>query len=339
MRALWLEDGELRFRDDLPLPEPPPGEALVRVLAAGVCGTDLELVQGYYPFRGIPGHEFVGRTEGGAPELEGRRVVGEINAVCGRCRACGDGRSRHCEERTVLGIAGRHGAFADYLTLPVANLHPVPDALTDDAALFTEPVAAALEIQEQVAVRPGDRVLVVGDGRLGQLVARTLVRTGCNLTVLGRHHGKLELLAERGITTLLGTDPPAGAFDLAVECTGRPGGFALARRALRPRGTLVMKSTYAGELTVDASSLVVDEITLVGSRCGPFPPALRLLASGSLGVEELIQRQAPPLQTEADRTGGTEEPYACTPGPGLTFRPGRGTFERRFNLPRAFHRR
>jgi threonine dehydrogenase-like Zn-dependent dehydrogenase len=293
MRGLWLEEGRLRLRQDLPRPVPPPGEALVRVLVAGICNTDLELVRGYYPFTGVLGHEFVGVVEAGPEGLLGRRVVGEINAVCGVCRACRAGRPSHCERRTVLGIVGRDGAFADYLALPAANLHPVPDGVATEAAAFTEPLAAALEIQQQVAVRPDDRVLVVGDGKLGQLIAQTLALTGCHLAALGRHPDKLALLAARGVATPGPDEVEPGSFDLAVECTGNPEGFALARCALRPRGTLVLKSTYAGELTFDAAGVVVDEITLVGSRCGPFAPALRLLAEGRVEVAPLIHARYP----------------------------------------------
>ena len=189
MLALWLEDRRLRLRDDVPIPEPPAGEALVRVVRAGICNTDIELTRGYYPFTGIPGHEFVGIVERGPAALVGGRVVGEINAVCGACTACTAGQRTHCERRTVLGIVRRHGAFAQYLTLPVENLHLVPDSVATDAAVFTEPLAAALEIQEQVAIGPRDRVLVVGDGKLGQVVAQTLALTGCALTVVGRHGG------------------------------------------------------------------------------------------------------------------------------------------------------
>lgn len=288
MRALWLEDRRLTFRDDVPMPSPPPGEALVRVLLAGVCNTDIELTRGYYPFAGIPGHELVGVVESGSGELRGKRVVGEINAVCGDCEACRNGRSTHCERRTVLGIAGRNGAFAEYLTLPAANLHVVPDDLPNEKAVFTEPLAAALEIQEQIDIHESDRVLVIGDGKLGQLVARSLALTGCRLTATGRHRDKLALLERLGIPTV---DPAAVAphsFDITVECSGSPSGFALARTALRPRGTLVMKSTYAGDLTVNASSLVVDEITMVGSRCGPFAPALKLLAQRKIDPTDLI---------------------------------------------------
>jgi threonine dehydrogenase-like Zn-dependent dehydrogenase len=253
----------------------------------------LELLRGYYPYTGILGHEFVGVVEQGPKQLVGVRVVGEINAVCGECRFCRSGQPTHCENRTVLGIVNRNGAFAEYLTLPIANLHPVPDNVPTDVATFTEPVAAALEIQQQVAVRPDDRVLVVGDGKLGQLVAQTLALTGCDLLVVGRHRNKLDYLAARGIKTGLADVVTDRAFDLSVECTGKPEGFAIARRALRPRGTLVLKSTYAGHLTFDASSLVVDEITLIGSRCGPFPQALQVISQEQVDVKYLIQSHYP----------------------------------------------
>ena len=283
LRALWLENRQLRLRGDVPPPAPSPGEALVRVLAAGICNTDIELTRGYYPFAGIPGHEFVG-------EWEGKRVVGEINAVCHACEACRGGRPTHCERRTVLGIKDRNGAFAEYLTLPAENLHVVPDEIETEDALFTEPLAAALEIQQQVSIDRNDRVLVVGDGKLGQLVAQTLALTRCQLTVVGRHREKLDLLKRRGIKT---ADAPTGKFDIAVDCSGNETGFALARASLRPRGTLVMKSTYAGNLTFNASSVVVDEITLIGSRCGPFAPALRLLAEKAVDVRPLLKATYP----------------------------------------------
>lgn len=289
MKAIWLENNQLQLRTDLPIPEAPPGEALVRVVRAGICNTDLELIRGYYPYTGILGHEFVGIVEQGSSQLVGKRVVGEINAACGKCRFCLSAQPTHCENRTVLGIVNRNGAFAEYLTLPEQNLHPVPDRVTTDVASFTEPVAAALEIQQQVSIRPDRRVLVVGDGKLGQLVAQTLALTGCDLLVVGRHAHKLANLAARGIKTSLADAVTDRAFDLSVECTGNQDGFAIARRALRPRGTLVLKSTYAGHLTFDASSLVVDEITLIGSRCGPFAAALEVLAAGKVDVEPLIQ--------------------------------------------------
>ena len=289
MKGLWLENQKLQLRTDIPTPEPSTDEALVRVLRAGVCNTDLELLRGYYPYSGILGHEFVGVVEQGPKELLHQRVVGEINAVCGQCYFCQKGQPTHCENRTVLGIVNRNGAFADYLTLPIENLHLVPESISTDAATFTEPLAAALEIQQQVAVDANKRVLVVGDGKLGQLVAQTLALTSCELLVVGRHQEKLANLEARGIKTGFAEAVTERSFDISVECTGNPEGFAIALQALRPRGTLVLKSTYAGKLTIDASSVVVDEITVIGSRCGPFPQALQLLAAGEVEVEGLIQ--------------------------------------------------
>lgn len=293
MKGLWLENQQLQLHTDIPLPTPPTGEALVRVLRAGICNTDLELLRGYYPYTGILGHEFVGVVEQGPENLLNQRVVGEINAACGQCRFCRDGVPTHCQNRTVLGIVNRHGAFAEYLTLPANNLHPIPDSISTDAATFTEPLAAALEIQQQVKVSPNHKVLVVGDGKLGQLVAQTLALTGCDLLVIGRHCQKLANLEARGIKTGLVEAATEGAFDISVECTGNPKGFAIARQALRARGILVLKSTYAGKLTFDASSLVVDEITLIGSRCGSFTPAIELLAQHKVDVQSLIQAHYP----------------------------------------------
>lgn len=294
MRGLWLEDRRLRVRDDLPVPEPPPGEARIRVTLAGVCHTDLELQRGYYPYTGVLGHEFVGVVDAapGAPDWVGRRVVGEINATCGDCPTCRAGRPSHCERRTVLGIVGRDGAFADYLTLPMANLHAVPDGVGDEVAVFAEPVAAAFQILAQVAIDRRDRVVVFGDGKLGQVIAQALATTGCGPTVVGRHPRKLAHLAARGIATRL--DSPADRrADVVVECTGRRDGLQAALAALRPRGTLVLKSTFAGDTTLNLSAIVVDEITIVGSRCGPFAPALAALASGAVDVLPLIEDRRP----------------------------------------------
>ncbi|MCB1950085.1 MAG: alcohol dehydrogenase catalytic domain-containing protein [Nitrosomonas sp.] len=289
MKGIWLENQHLQFCPDLPAPEPAPDEALIRIVRAGICNTDLELVKGYYPYRGVPGHEFVGIVEKGPVEWLGKRIVGEINAACGHCRFCETHQPTHCENRTVLGIVNRNGAFADYTTLPVANLHPVPDTVSTDTAVFTEPVAAALEIQQQVHITPSHRVLVVGDGKLGLLVAQTLALTGCELVAAGRHPEKLAILKTQNIVTTPADTVDQRCFDLAVECTGNPAGFDIARRALRARGTLVLKSTYAGELNINASALVVDEITVIGSRCGPFDHALAVLASSQILVEPLIQ--------------------------------------------------
>ncbi|MEM9538192.1 MAG: alcohol dehydrogenase catalytic domain-containing protein [Cyanobacteria bacterium P01_E01_bin.42] len=293
MQGLWLENNRLQFRRDIPLPQISEEEALVRVVRAGICNTDLELIRGYYPYAGVLGHEFVGVVEEGSEALKGRRVVGEINAACGLCSMCLRGMPTHCTNRSVLGIVDRNGAFADYLQLPVANLHPIPENVSADEATFTEPLAAALEIQEQVKIGSGDRVLLVGDGKLGQLVAQTLALTGCDLLVVGRHEDKLARLGDRGIKTGLKDAIKWRSFDLAVECTGNPEGFELARRALRPRGVLVLKSTYADRLTLNASDLVVDEITLIGSRCGPFDKALKLLERGEVDVRALIQARFP----------------------------------------------
>ncbi|MEA5533015.1 MDR/zinc-dependent alcohol dehydrogenase-like family protein [Crocosphaera sp. XPORK-15E] len=293
MKGLWLENNQLQLKTDLPIPKPSKNEALVRVLQAGVCNTDLELLRGYYPYQGILGHEFVGIVEQGPQHLINQRVVGEINAVCGECRFCLGGSPTHCENRTVLGIVNRNGAFADYLTLPVNNLHKVPDNVSTDVATFTEPLAAALEIQQQIKIGENQRVLVVGDGKLGQLVAQTLALTGCDLLVIGRHPEKLANLAARNIKTGLEEAVTERSFDIAVECTGNPAGFEIARRSLYPRGILVLKSTYAGKLTLDASALVVDEITVIGSRCGPFLPALELLANNQVDVASLIQARYP----------------------------------------------
>lgn len=293
MKGLWLENRQIELRHQLPIPTLGPDEALVKVLRAGICNTDLELLRGYYPYQGILGHEFVGRVEQGPENLINQRVVGEINATCGHCRFCLNGLPTHCENRTVLGIVNRNGAFAEYLTLPVKNLHPVPDVVSTDAATFTEPIAAALEIQEQISVTPQTKVLVVGDGKLGQLVAQTLALTGCELLVIGRHAEKLAHLQAQQIATGLAEAVTERAFDIAVECTGNPEGFAITRRALRPRGILVLKSTYAANLSLDISSIVVDEITLLGSRCGPFDKALKLLSEHKINVESLIQAKYP----------------------------------------------
>jgi 2-desacetyl-2-hydroxyethyl bacteriochlorophyllide A dehydrogenase len=292
MRSLWLENQTLSLRD-IPRPDK-PGEALIRVRLAGICGTDLELVRGYYPFTGVPGHEFVGEVVD-APEKSwiGKRVVGEINASCGECEQCLNSRPTHCENRTVLGIANRDGVHAEYTSLPLRNLHLVPDSVSDEAAVFTEPLAAALEIQQQVHIQPTDRVLLIGAGRLGQLIAQTLALTGCDLRVVARHPHQQTLLTGLGIKLITEDKVQPRRWDVVVEATGSPSGFELARQALRPRGTLVLKSTYRGEMAVAWSPFVVDEITIVGSRCGPFVPALRLLERGEVDPTVLIAERLP----------------------------------------------
>jgi 2-desacetyl-2-hydroxyethyl bacteriochlorophyllide A dehydrogenase len=294
MQALWLEDGRLSIRNDLSIPVPFAGEALVRVRFAGICGTDLELMRGYYPYTGIPGHEFVGEVADSTDSaLIGRRVVGEINVSCGECENCRRNLPTHCERRTVLGIRDRHGAFAEYLTLPLHNLHRVPDTVPDEAAVFAEPLAAALQIQRQISINAGDRILLIGAGRLGQLIAQTLVHTGCDLYVLARHSRQKALLMSRGIRLIAQDEIPARHYDIVVEATGSPSGFDLARRAVRPRGTLVLKSTYRDSVSVNLSSLVVDEILLLGSRCGPFDSALRQLEQKAVDPTPLIDAEYP----------------------------------------------
>jgi alcohol dehydrogenase len=302
MRAL-LSDHGLRYDPAYPDPEPLPGEALIRVRLAGICNTDLELVRGYMGFRGVLGHEFVGDVvQSPDPGWVGRRVAGDINAACRSqtCDACGAGRFTHCPNRTTLGIAGRDGAFADYLTLPQVNLYAVPDNVPDELAVFAEPLAAACEILTQIQIAPTDRVYVLGDGKLGLLVSAVLRLTGADLTLVGRNGNKLAIAEGWGVPVSLAEAPlPSRTADIVVECTGSPQGFEFARRLLRPRGTLVLKSTYHGALNLDMSALVVDEIALVGSRCGPFAPALRLLASGLVDPSALISDTFPLIQAEA----------------------------------------
>ena len=287
MKALWLENNQISMRE-IAQPDK-PNEALIKIRKAGICSTDLELVKGYYPYTGVIGHEFVGEVVSAPdPFWVGQRVVGDINVACGKCEACLNGRQTHCENRTVLGIVDRDGVFAEYTSLPLENLHRVPDSVSDEMAVFTEPLAAALEIQQQIQIRPTDRVLVVGAGRLGQLIAQTLALTGCDLRVVTRHAHVQELLQARGIRTVTEADVQPRRWDVVVEVTGSAEGFALARRAIRPRGTLVMKSTYKGEMSVNFSSIVVDEINIIGSRCGPFEPALRLMEKREVDPSVLV---------------------------------------------------
>jgi threonine dehydrogenase-like Zn-dependent dehydrogenase len=287
MDALWLEDNKISLRD-IALPQK-PNEALIKIRKAGICSTDLELVKGYYPYTGVIGHEFVGEVIKAADAFwTGQRVVGDINVTCGQCEQCLNGRPTHCERRTVLGIVNRDGTFAEFTNLPITNLHRVPDSVPDEMAVFTEPLAAALEIQDQIQVRPTDRVLLVGAGRLGQLIAQTLALTGCDLRVVARHAHHQNLLKARGIRTIDEQEIQPWRWDIVVEATGSPDGFSLARRAIRPRGTMVLKSTYKGDLSVNFSSIVVDEINLVGSRCGPFEPALRLMEARQVDPTVLI---------------------------------------------------
>ncbi|PJF48243.1 MAG: alcohol dehydrogenase [Chloroflexi bacterium] len=303
MRALVVAD-QLTYREDYPTPEPPPGEARIRITRGGICNTDVEILKGYFGFRGVLGHEFVGIVEslnplpGAAPHIRiGDRVVGEIN-----CVPC-DSPARNAFERAqdptrnTLGIDRRDGAFADYTVLPVVNLHRVPDGVSDDEAVFVEPLAAACQILEQVHIQPTAHVAVLGDGKLGLLCAQVIAAAApCELTVIGKHDNKLAIARDRGIRTASIQEAPLRAFDVVVECTGSPVGFEHARRLLRPRGTLVLKSTYHGLPQVNLTMIVVDEITIVGSRCGPFAAALRLLAQKRVDVRSLIHARYPLAQ-------------------------------------------
>jgi len=285
---------------DRDIPVPADGEALIKVRVAGICNTDVEITRGYMDFRGILGHEFVGEVVGCARgDWIGRRVVGEINLGCGSCGWCLRGMSRHCPNRTVLGILGKDGAFAEYVTLPVGNLHAVPASIPDRRAVFAEPMAAALEVLQQVRVDPDWQVLIVGDGKLAILIARVFLRVGVHVSVIGRHLRKLDLFGKSGAATIgIGEDPGAG-FDMVVEASGSPDGWKQAVAAVKPRGIVVLKSTYHGDVNWKSAPLVINEITVVGSRCGPFEPGLRLLADSAFETDDIIDSVFPIAQAEA----------------------------------------
>lgn len=293
MQALFWDGQHLRL--DMAYPTPPADDttAVVRVHLAGICATDLQILQGYMGFQGIPGHEFVGEVSAGPTELVGTRVVGEINFACGHCPVCAQGLGRHCPTRQVMGILNADGCFAEYVRVPVTNLHPVPASISDEAAVFSEPLAAAFEILAQVRVQPGDDVVVLGDGKLGGLCAQVLHSAGAQVCVVGKHPHKLALLHQHGIATVLLGDWRPRLADIVVEATGSTAGLALAMESVRPRGTLVLKSTVVSTHTLSLAPLVINEITVVGSRCGRFPPALQALAHGHVTVTPLIERIYP----------------------------------------------
>ncbi len=290
MRAL-LYNKVLRYEAEYPTPGVPEGYALVRVLKAGVCNTDLELVKGYMGFSGVLGHEFVGVAEGG--EFDGQRVAGEINLACGECPTCRAGMPTQCPNRKTLGIDRHDGAFADYLTLPVENLHPLPDSVSDDAATFVEPLAAALQTLHLTHVSPHDRVALIGTGKLGLLTAQVIALTGCDLTAISRHDRQIDLLRGWGIDTASLGEIEARSADIVVDCTGNEQGFAEALKLVRPRGVIHLKSTYHGLPKADLTRAVVDEVQIHTSRCGPFDAAIRLMAKGVVDVESLIDARYP----------------------------------------------
>lgn len=292
MRALEF-DGTNAKMVDRPDPELTEGRAIVRMTRAGICNTDLEIARGYMGFRGVLGHELVGVVEQGPPVWLGKRVTAEINFACGddeNCLACADGLGRHCPKRTVMGILGADGAFAERVSVPVANLHVVPDGISDDHAVFTEPLAAAFEILEQVRIEGGTRCCVLGDGKLGLLVAQVLASTGAHVLAVGKHEDKLSVLVNRGIpaVTFDAFARRRRQFDVVVEATGSVKGFEAAVAATRPRGTLILKSTVADAVAMKLAVLVIDEITVIGSRCGRFTPAIEALDAGTVDVTPLV---------------------------------------------------
>ena len=294
MKALRFTSGKLRLDDVSRLAA--GGEALIRVTKSGICNTDIEITRGYARFEGTIGHEFVGIVEeSGRPELLGKRVVGEINAGCGRCALCLAGDPRHCPKRTVLGIKGRDGTHAEFLRLPDANLVKVPDVVSDEQAVFAEPLAAAYGITEQVEILPESRVAVIGDGKLGILCALSLGLRSNKVTLVGRHASKLEIAERQGIETILSgeAEKMPSTFDVVVEASGSESGFATALDIVRPRGKIVLKSTFQGKPAWEAWRVVVDEITIVGSRCGRFEPAVQLLAEGKIDVTSMISTDLP----------------------------------------------
>ena len=293
MLAIRVDNGRASLVGDHPLPSR-AGEARVRVRLAGICATDLEIVRGYMGFVGVPGHEWVGVVEQcDAPAWVGQRVVGEINVGCGSCNACHAGNGRHCARRTVQGIVGRDGAFAEHLALPLANLHRVPDDIPDEAAVFVEPLAAACAILEQVHIRPTDRVAILGAGRLGQLCARVIERVGAEVVVVSRGATRTSRLPPQVRWAAAADAGDLPEQDIVVECTGSIAGLTLAGQMLRPQGTLVLKTTVSGSHDLGLAPWVIHEFRVVGSRCGPFAPALRLLAGGGVDPRPLIDEEFP----------------------------------------------
>jgi len=283
MKGIYFNGQDAVYREDLPMPVRGEKESLVKILLCAVCNTDKEVRRGYRPdFRGVMGHEFVGEVvESSDENLIGKRVVGELNATCGECVYCKTGRPTHCNERRVLGMKNKDGAFAEYMTIDTNLLHVVPEELPTEIAIFTEPLAAAFEILTQIHVSPDKNAAVLGDGRLALFVAQVLAQTGIDLTVIGKHEEKLELFKSFAKVT---TEGEVEGYEYVAECTGSPSGLQKALDLVRKKGTIILKSTYAGTVDVNMSMVVVNEISIVGSRCGPFEPALKMLKEGKISL-------------------------------------------------------
>jgi threonine dehydrogenase-like Zn-dependent dehydrogenase len=292
MLALVFDGKKPHLQRDYPQPKRAAGEALLKVRKAGICATDLEILKGYMGFTGVMGHEFVAEVAEGPAGWKGKRVVGEINCACSTCPTCKSGLSGHCPNRTVLGIQQRDGCFAEYTSLPVRNLHALPDEVSDDEAVFVEPLAAACQIARQVELDAGQPVLVIGDGRLAQLIVRMLLDHQCKPLMVGKHAHRMEAAEKVGVQTVAASDyRPRADQSLVIDASGSPAGLELAMRAVRPRGTIVLKSTTAVGKDLNLAPLVVDEVTVVGSRCGPFADAIAALKRGAVDVSALISRE------------------------------------------------
>ncbi|MDG2012993.1 MAG: alcohol dehydrogenase catalytic domain-containing protein [Pirellulaceae bacterium] len=308
MRAICLNENGIQFCEEHPAPELRPNEVLVDVIQAGICETDLQLARGYMGFSGILGHEFIGCANTG--KFQGQRVVGEINCNCQTCRRCKSGQGNHCASRTVVGILNHHGAFADQVAIPQTSLHRVPDSISDDQAVLIEPLAAALEIGTQIDLSTVRKAIVLGDGRLANLCAQVISQQVENLSVVGKHEQKLERFRKLGIQTHpLGELEREKAFDLVVDCTGSVSGLPLALELAEPRGTVVMKTTVAESHSLSLAPIVIDEIRLVGSRCGPFAQAIEMLAAGRFDLEGMITHRFP-LQAAEQAFAAAVEPNA-----------------------------
>jgi len=293
MRAIVVESGRAALRD-VPKPSPGPGEVLAKVALAGICGTDLEILKGYGGFSGILGHEFVGVVVQGPPALLNQRVVAEINCVCGKCDLCASGLSIHCRRRSVIGIVERPGVFAEFVAVPERNCHVVPASVEDEAAVFVEPLAAAFQVTRQFKLESRTTVTVLGTGRLGLLVAQVLAARKCKLLAVGRNPRTLEVLDRKGIrSSLVGDLRQFGDQDVVIDCTGSPDGLATAIKLVRPRGTIIMKTTCKDSSGIDLTPIVVNEISLIGSRCGPFDLALDALARREIDTAGMVTKRMP----------------------------------------------